>query len=122
MALQFVAPGKDKLRPNILDERRLEIVQLLRVIRAVIKPQRVPCSQRYLLQLEIDSLVDSFDELCHTSVHTVQRQILLGNLGLKLAQEVGVQRLLRLLHLVEELQYLSFARVRCHHRACDLVF
>lgn len=122
MALQFVAPGKDKLRPNILDERRLEIVQLLRVIRAVIKPQRVPCSQRYLLQLEIDSLVDSFDELCHTSVHTVQRQILLSDLGLKLAQEVGVQRLLSLLHLVEELQYLSFARVCCHHRACDLVF
>lgn len=65
IALQFVTPGKDQLRPDVLDEGRLEIIQLHCAVRAVVNTQGVVRSQLHLLKFQIDCFVDAVDKFVH---------------------------------------------------------
>jgi len=101
MPLQLIAPRENELRAHVLNVGRLKVVQLLRVVRAVVEPQRVAGGKCHLFQLEVNRLVDSLNELGYGGVHTVQCQVLFGYLGLQFAKQVRVERLLCLLDFCE---------------------
>ena len=69
--------------------------------------------QLHLLQLQVDRLVDSIDELIHASIDRRQNGRLLIYLELELRQQVLIERILRRLHLVEQFHYFTLARIRC---------
>ena len=68
--------------------------------------------QLHLLELEIYRFVDAINELIYTCIYSGENRGLLVNLELELGEQVLVERVLRRLHLVEQLHDLSLARVR----------
>ena len=72
VTLELVAPGEDKLRANVLDEGRLEIIQLGRAVGAVVDPQSVVGRQLHLFQFQIDRLIYPFYKLGHRTVYIIQ--------------------------------------------------